>query len=471
MNYMKDHYCKEFNDKQICGTPQYLAPEVILRQSYGKTVDWWSMGIILYEFLTSFAPFSGNNPEDLFANVINGEIIWPDDDDELRIPDDAKELINGLLTHDPVNRLGADGAIEIKKHMFFLHLDWDNLLRNKAKFIPDLNGPDDTSYFDTRSDRYNHEEDISINFEKEDEDSDEKNSINMNQNITPRTSKQKNRSVTTPGEITNQTKLFNDSISICNPGNSYTDTDTDNEIFFASFSSYSSKFKIRSNTSSSANSPNFINENRQHSIHSDNFVVTNEITNEPIIKDGTTSSATLHPSKLTTTETSQLDKSTELVSKFKSGMHLESKTNQKSNNILQSADNILISKHIETDEEKISEIKKTEISPETLTTKSTTDLKQLQHQQPKSSESEQTAEPKPLTRENNTARHHRIIDTKSRNFIEQVVRTNQKNTNEKLSRSERNSLNTSLQAVSKSNFCVFIVCFFFKYFHVRINIE
>jgi len=231
-DYLKDHYCKEFNDKQICGTPQYIAPEVILRQSYGKTVDWWSMGIILYEFLTSFAPFSGNNPEDLFANVINGEIIWPDDDDELKIPDDAKELINGLLTHDPVNRLGADGAIEIKKHMFFLHLDWDNLLRNKAKFIPDLNGPDDTSYFDTRSDRYNHEEDISINFEKEDEDSDEKNSINMNQNITPRTSKQKNRSVTTPGEITNQTKLFNDSISICNPGNSYTDTDTDNEIFF-----------------------------------------------------------------------------------------------------------------------------------------------------------------------------------------------------------------------------------------------
>ena len=63
---------KVFNDKQICGTPQYLPPEVILRQGYGKTVDWWSMGIILYEFLTSFTPFNGNTPEELFANVITG---------------------------------------------------------------------------------------------------------------------------------------------------------------------------------------------------------------------------------------------------------------------------------------------------------------------------------------------------------------------------------------------------------------
>ena len=149
---MKDHYCKEFNDKQICGTPQYLAPEVILRQSYGKTVDWWSMGIILYEFLTSFAPYNGNTPEDLFDNVINDEITWPDDDDDMIfIPEDAKSLINGLLTHDPLQRLGAAGACEIKENQFFLYLDWDNLLRNKAEFIPQLDGPDDTSYFDTRS--------------------------------------------------------------------------------------------------------------------------------------------------------------------------------------------------------------------------------------------------------------------------------------------------------------------------------
>jgi hypothetical protein len=62
-----------------------------------------------------------------------------------------------LLTHDPLLRLGAGGAIEIKNHELFNQLDWDNLLFRKADFIPNLEGPDDTSYFDTRSERYNHE--------------------------------------------------------------------------------------------------------------------------------------------------------------------------------------------------------------------------------------------------------------------------------------------------------------------------
>lgn len=135
------HQCnvKEFNDKQIWGTPQYLAPEVILRQGYGKPIDWWSMGVILYEFLTSFAPFNGNTPDELFANVIAGDIAWPDDDDDddglIQIPDDGKLLIQGLLTHDPLKRLGANGALQIKRHPFFLHLDWENLLRIKVSKI------------------------------------------------------------------------------------------------------------------------------------------------------------------------------------------------------------------------------------------------------------------------------------------------------------------------------------------------
>uniref|UniRef100_A0A3B4F1B5 non-specific serine/threonine protein kinase n=1 Tax=Pundamilia nyererei TaxID=303518 RepID=A0A3B4F1B5_9CICH len=145
---------REFIDKQVCGTPEYIAPEVILRQGYGKPVDWWAMGIILYEFLVGCVPFFGDTPEQLFGQVVNDDIIWPDGEDAL--PADAQDLITRLLRQNPLERLGTGGATEVKMHNFFLGLDWNGLLRQKAEFIPQLESEEDTSYFDTRSERYCH---------------------------------------------------------------------------------------------------------------------------------------------------------------------------------------------------------------------------------------------------------------------------------------------------------------------------
>ncbi|KAG8441410.1 hypothetical protein GDO86_006956 [Hymenochirus boettgeri] len=174
---------REFLDKQVCGTPEYIAPEVILRQGYGKPVDWWAMGIILYEFLVGCVPFFGDTPEELFGQVISDDIVWPDGEEAL--PADAQNLISSLLQTDPLLRLGTGGAIEVKVHRFFTDLDWNGLLRQKAEFIPHLEAEDDTSYFDTRSDRYQH-----INSYDEDDTNDE-DSVEIRQfsSCTPRFSK------------------------------------------------------------------------------------------------------------------------------------------------------------------------------------------------------------------------------------------------------------------------------------------
>ncbi|XP_053319257.1 microtubule-associated serine/threonine-protein kinase 1 isoform X2 [Spea bombifrons] len=174
---------REFLDKQVCGTPEYIAPEVILRQGYGKPVDWWAMGIILYEFLVGCVPFFGDTPEELFGQVISDEIVWPEGEEAL--PADAQNMISSLLQTDPLLRLGTGGAIEVKTHGFFTDLDWNGLLRQKAEFIPHLEAEDDTSYFDTRSDRYQH-----INSYDEDDTNDE-DSVEIRQfsSCTPRFSK------------------------------------------------------------------------------------------------------------------------------------------------------------------------------------------------------------------------------------------------------------------------------------------
>ncbi|CAI4221489.1 unnamed protein product [Auanema sp. JU1783] len=149
---------QQFRDKQLCGTPEYIAPEVILRQGYGKPVDFWALGIILYEFLIGTVPFSGESPEELFSNVISEDVEYPDGDEAL--PVEAEDLIRRLMEKNPMERLGAiAGASQLMAHSFFDCIDFNTILREKAEFVPLLDNEEDTSYFDTRLDRYNHEAD------------------------------------------------------------------------------------------------------------------------------------------------------------------------------------------------------------------------------------------------------------------------------------------------------------------------
>ncbi|KAM7386334.1 hypothetical protein PAMA_009117 [Pampus argenteus] len=174
---------REFLDKQVCGTPEYIAPEVILRQGYGKPVDWWAMGIILYEFLVGCVPFFGDTPEELFGQVITDDIVWPEGDEAL--PVDAQNLISSLLQTNPLSRLGTGGAFEVKQHSFFTEVDWNSLLRQKAEFIPHLESEEDTSYFDTRSERYHHVQ----SYDEEDTNDDEPVEIHRFSSCSPRFSK------------------------------------------------------------------------------------------------------------------------------------------------------------------------------------------------------------------------------------------------------------------------------------------
>lgn len=130
------------------GTPDYLAPEILLGTAHGYAADWWSVGIILFELITGIPPFTARLPEMIFDNILNRKIPWP------HVPDDmsheAKDLIDRFLTQDPDLRLGANGASEVKAHPFFKEINWDNLSLQKAAFVPHTDGEEDTSYFMSR---------------------------------------------------------------------------------------------------------------------------------------------------------------------------------------------------------------------------------------------------------------------------------------------------------------------------------
>ncbi|CAI9092071.1 OLC1v1027218C1 [Oldenlandia corymbosa var. corymbosa] len=138
---------EERKKHSVVGTPDYLAPEILLGMGHGATADWWSVGVILFELLVGIPPFNAESPQQIFNNIMNRDIPWPKIPEELSY--DAHDLIDKLLIENPVQRLGATGSKEVKSHLFFRDINWDTLARQKAAFIPSAE-PLDTSYFMSR---------------------------------------------------------------------------------------------------------------------------------------------------------------------------------------------------------------------------------------------------------------------------------------------------------------------------------
>ncbi|KAM0755998.1 kinase-like protein [Meredithblackwellia eburnea MCA 4105] len=134
--------------KQFVGTPDYLAPESILGIGMDARVDWWALGVICYEFLYGIPPFHDETPEKVFENILSRRIEWHED--VIEVSPEAHDFMDRLLCSDANRRLGAGGAAEVKAHPFLAGIDWANLLSGEVDFIPKVNDPESTDYFDDR---------------------------------------------------------------------------------------------------------------------------------------------------------------------------------------------------------------------------------------------------------------------------------------------------------------------------------
>uniref|UniRef100_F7AI06 cAMP-dependent protein kinase catalytic subunit alpha n=1 Tax=Equus caballus TaxID=9796 RepID=F7AI06_HORSE len=131
----------------LCGTPEYLAPEIILSKGYNKAVDWWALGVLIYEMAAGYPPFFADQPIQIYEKIVSGKVRFPS-----HFSSDLKDLLRNLLQVDLTKRFGnlKNGVNDIKNHKWFATTDWIAIYQRKveAPFIPKFKGPGDTSNFD-----------------------------------------------------------------------------------------------------------------------------------------------------------------------------------------------------------------------------------------------------------------------------------------------------------------------------------
>jgi protein kinase A len=131
----------------LCGTPEYLAPEIILSKGYNKAVDWWALGVLIYEMAAGYPPFFADQPIQIYEKIVSGKVRFPS-----HFSSDLKDLLRNLLQVDLTKRYGnlKNGVNDIKSHKWFASTDWIAIYQRKveAPYQPKSKGPGDASNFD-----------------------------------------------------------------------------------------------------------------------------------------------------------------------------------------------------------------------------------------------------------------------------------------------------------------------------------